>query len=266
MNNILIVFPLLSLLLFSGCDAFDIHPYDANIKGDKGLTYKNISRIEESTKDKNQIRFAVISDTQRWYDDMEDEIKSINKQPDIDFVVHCGDITDFGITKEFDWQQAVLNKLAMPYVVLLGNHDCIGNGKDVYRSMFGNENFSFVAGRTRFVCLDTNALEYDFSNPVPDLNYIKSFIGDTNTDNTIVAMHIKPQSEEFNNNVADTFQYLVRSLNGIMFCLCGHGHQTQKVDIFDDGILYYEICNAEKRQYYIFTINNGDYDCKTIDF
>ena len=95
MNNILIVFPLLSLLLFSGCDAFDIHPYDANIKGDKGLTYKNISRIEESTKDKNQIRFAVISDTQRWYDDMEDEIKSINKQPDIDFVVHCGDITNW---------------------------------------------------------------------------------------------------------------------------------------------------------------------------
>lgn len=257
---------LLMSLLLSACDVIDIHPYDARIKGETGLNDKNIQLIEKSTKDRYEIRFAVISDTQRWFDDMEDEVKSINTHGNIDFVIHCGDITDFGITKEFDWQQTVLKKLSMPYVVILGNHDCVGNGREVYRSMFGKENFTFTAGRTRFLCLDTNALEYDFSSPVPDLNMIESYIGDTTVDNTVVAMHVKPYSEEFNNNVAKSFQYLIRNLTSTMFCLCGHGHQTLAEDVFGDGIIYYEICNAAKRQYYIFTIKGNDYECEIVDF
>ncbi len=257
---------LLFSLLFVGCDLMDVHPYDGRIKGKKSIHLNNIARIEQATQGKSQIRFAVISDTQRWFDDMEDEVRSINQRGDIDFVVHCGDMTDFGITKEFDWQQSVMNKLSMPYVVLLGNHDCVGNGKEVYRSMFGKENFTFVAGRTRFICLDTNALEFDFSNPVPDLNYMESFIGDSTVDNTIVVMHVRPFSDEFNDNVGNAFQYLIRNFTHPLFCLCGHGHTTEVVDLFNDGILYYEIANAEKRQYYVFTVKGGQYDCETVDF
>jgi 3',5'-cyclic AMP phosphodiesterase CpdA len=57
-------------------------------------------------------------DTQGWFDDTKDMVKSINNHHTIDFVVHGGDITDFGITKEFEWQRDILNGLQVPYVVI----------------------------------------------------------------------------------------------------------------------------------------------------
>lgn len=257
---------LMALPLYCGCDIIDVHPYDGKIDGDTNINARNIERIEQLTDGKTEIRFAFISDTQRWYDETEDEVADINKRTDIDFVVHGGDLTDFGVTKEFEWQQRILNKLKAPYVVLLGNHDCIGSGKDVYRVMFGKENFSFVAGPTRFVCIDTNALEFDFSNPVPDFNFLRSFRGDTKSKNTIVAMHVGPYSDEFDDNVAVPFQYEVRNLKNTLCCIYGHGHTTEQNNIFGDGLMYYQITSAKGRQYYIFTVNETGYQYETIDY
>lgn len=259
---------LLSLLLCltASCDLIDVHPYDGKIDGDKDINARNIARIENNTRGKSQIRFAVISDTQRWYDETEDEVAHINRREDLDFVLHCGDLSDFGVTKEFEWQQRILNKLRVPYVVLLGNHDCIGSGKDVYRAMFGKENFSFVAGPTRFICLDTNALEFDFSNPVPDLMYIEGFRGDTESKNTIVTMHVSPYSDEFNNNVAKAFEEEVMSLKNPLCCIHGHGHATEAHELFGDGLMYYQITCAKDRQYYVFTVNENGYEYETISY
>lgn len=255
-----------ALLLLASCDLIDVHPYDGNIDGDTGINARNIARIEETLKDRTQIRFAFISDTQRWYDETEDEVASINARGDIDFVIHGGDLTDFAVTKEFEWQQKILNKLTMPYVVLLGNHDCIGSGKEVYRCMFGNENFSFLAGPTRFICLDTNALEYDFSNPVPDLGFIESFRGDTSCKNTIVVMHVGPFNDEFNNNVAKAFEYEILMLKNPLCCLYGHSHATEAHDLYGDGLMYYQITCASDRQYYVFTVDENGYTYETINY
>ena len=42
----------------------------------------------------------MISDTQRWYNSTEDVVKALNARGDIDFVIHGGDQSDFGVTKE----------------------------------------------------------------------------------------------------------------------------------------------------------------------
>lgn len=250
----------------ASCEVFDVHPYDGKIGGETQLNDRNTALIAERTRGKEEIRFAVISDTQRWYDEMEAAVRSINARGDIDFVLHCGDLSDFGITKEFEWQRSVMQKLDAPYAVLLGNHDCLGSGKEVFRTVFGRENFSFVAGGVRFICLDTNALEYDFSEPVPDLGYLKGFVGQDDVRASVVVMHIKPGDDEFNNNVNDAFHYYTRHLCNPLFAVCGHGHVTRTFEPFDDGFLYYEISCAKDRQYYVFTINDEGYDCQTIDY
>lgn len=33
-------------------------------------------------------------------------------------------------------------------------------------------NFSFCRERREIVCLNTNAIEYDYSHPVPDFNFL----------------------------------------------------------------------------------------------
>ena len=46
---------------------------------------------------------------------------------------------------------------AFTFVALLGNHDCLGTGNQSYQKIFGNPDFSFIAGKVNFVCLNTNA-------------------------------------------------------------------------------------------------------------
>ena len=115
MTNKLLFFVLLALC-FSGCDMLETHPYDVHITGERELTNKNIQLIENKMQGKKTIRFAMISDTQRWYNSTEDVVKALNARGDIDFVIHGGDQSDFGVTKEFIWMRDIFNKFQMPYV------------------------------------------------------------------------------------------------------------------------------------------------------
>ena len=117
----------------------EYHPYDLNISGEKDINAKNIARIEESTKGKREISFIVISDTQRWYDETVDAVNAINARNDIDFVLHTGDLSDFGARHEFELQRDILNKLKVPYVCIIGNHDCIATGEEAFRQIFGEK-------------------------------------------------------------------------------------------------------------------------------
>lgn len=259
-----------SLLIVTNLSScIDYHPYDVKISGEHNLTGKNINLIEKQMAGCDSMRFVLISDTQRWYDETNDAVESINARNDIDFVIHCGDISDFGLTKEFELQRDILQKLEMPYVVLLGNHDCLGTGEDAYVYIFGNPDFSFTAGDTHFVCLNTNAFEYDYSTAIPDFSFISSDRDSVpiNTRRTIVAMHAQPTSEQFNNNVSEIFEEEINEYPNLTFCMCGHGHHTQVNILFDDGIPYYEVGAAKMREYIVFTLKkDGGYSYEVVSY
>ena len=261
---------LLGCICMVSCDSvFDVHPYDVHVDGDKNINASNICKIEEATLSKYTFRFAVISDSHQWLSDLADEVNDINGRSDsIDFVVHLGDITDFGATQEFQWTREKLRKLKIPFVVLLGNHDCLGTGNQTYEVVFGTPDFSFIAGRVKFLCLNTNAIEYDYSRPVPNFDFIEEqcTADSLDFDRTVICMHAPPYSEQFNNNVAKVFNYYTHQMPGLMFCLYGHGHHTEQNDIYGDGTMYYEVASASKRQYYIFTITPTDYSYEIISF
>ena len=260
----------LMAVLLSACDkVFDVHPYDVRVKGEKGMNAKQVALIEKATLGKDTIRFAFISDTHQWFDDTKAEIRDINRRKDsIDFVVHGGDITDFGGTREFEWSRDLLKGLSVPFVTLLGNHDCLGTGNQSYEVIFGDPDFSFIAGGVKFVCLNTNAIEYDYSRPVPNLDFMEQETTKDGErfDRTVLCMHAPPYSEQFNNNVAKAFNFYTKLYPRLLFCLCGHGHQMEQHRFFDDGPIYYEVCNAPKRHYYIFTITHENYSYEIIDF
>lgn len=268
MRNKTAVYFLIAIIL-QGCDMFESHPYDGHIRGEVDINNRNISRIEESCKGKKTIRFAFISDTQRWYDETEAFVEALNKRDDIDFVIHGGDVADFGVTKEFLWMRDILNGLKVPYVVLLGNHDCLANGEEVFRKVFGNVNYSFLAGDTKFICLNTNALEYDYSNAVPDFEFMASQLEDNRPayEKTVVAMHVRPFADQFNNNVTNYFQDMVNSYKNTQFCIYGHEHKILMEDLFGDGIMYFQISNIGKRNYFLFTLKpENEYDYEAIAF
>lgn len=257
--------PLLCLLMGS-CDMIDYHPYDVRISGEKDINAKNIKKIEENCKDKSTIRFVTMGDSQRWYDETKSFVKHVNQRTDIDFVIHGGDISDFGVTDEFIWQRDIMNKLNVPYVVLLGNHDCIGTGEDAFHVIFGEPNFSFIAGRIKFVCLNTNAIEYDYSRPIPDFDFMEKEISDREEefDKTVLSMHVRPLCFEFNNNVSQVFQYYVKQFPEIQFCTAAHEHRLFEEDLFEDGIMYYMSDCMKHRNYNIFTITPTGYEHEVV--
>ena len=269
MKTLKITLALLLTIAFGGCDAFDYHPYDGHVSGETGINAKNIARIEKVCAGKTTIRFAVVSDTQRWYDETEDFVREINKRDDIDFVLHGGDVADFGLTKEYMWMRDILSSIQVPYVVVLGNHDCLANGEQVWRKIFGEPNFSFLAGDTKFVCLNTNALEFDYSRPIPDFNYIEKEQAEKRDghEKTVVVMHVPPYSDAFNNNVAKVFQRYIKEFTKLQFCINGHEHKVSITDIFDDGVIYYGTPNVGKRKYLLFTLKpNEEYDYEVVEF
>lgn len=255
-------------LFLVGCeDVFDYHPYDANITGETNINRKNINRIEEKCKGQTSFRFILTGDTQRWYDETEKFVNHINQRNDIDFVVHGGDFTEYGVTKEFIWQRDILNKLKVPYVGLIGNHDCLGSGKEAFNEIFGDVNFSFVAGNVKFVCLNTNAFEYDYSNPIPNFEFINNQKKDSvKVDKTIVVMHARPFSDQFNNNIARYFQQEILQLKNLQFCLNAHNHKVQTDNLFGDGLIYYSCDCIESRSYLLFTIKPQGYDYEVVHF
>lgn len=254
-------------LLLSSCDMLEIHPYDVNISGERGLTQKNIELIESSMSGRATVRFAMISDTQGAYDETLEAVKALNCE-NIDFVLNGGDLSDYGMPKEFMYQRDIHNKLKVPYLCVIGNHDCLGTGREAYEAVFGPLNFAFTAGDVRFICLNTNALEYDYTVPVPDFGFMERELADMSSEvkKTVFLMHVKPFEMVFNNNVAYAFQAYVNKFPGVQFSLYGHEHKFAADDLFDDGIIYYQCPNIKKGEYLIFTINadgTHQYELKT---
>ena len=263
-----------SLLLFSclwllaGCELIDYHPYDVRITGERDINARNIEKIEAACLGKETIRFVAMGDSQRWYDETEDFVNHLNQRDDIDFVIHGGDMSDFGLTDEFLWQRDIMNGLKVPYVALIGNHDYLGTGEETFRAVFGDPNFSFIAGRVKFICLNTNALENDYSVPVPDFQFIEDELHDRREDfdRTIFSMHVNPFSPDFNTNVRQVFQHYVRNAPGILFCTAAHDHHRSEDDLFGDGIMYYLSDCMENRNYYVFTITPDGHEREVVYF
>ncbi len=258
---------LLSLGL-AGCDLIDYHPYDVRISGETEVNAHNIAKIEVNCKGKKAIRFVTMGDSQRWYDETEDFVKEINKRDDIDFVIHGGDMSDFGLTKEFLWQRDIMNGLKIPYVALIGNHDCLGTGEDTYKKVFGPTNFSFIAGDIKFVCLNTNALEYDYSEPIPNFSFIEEELINRKDEfsKTVISMHAHPYADVFNDNVAKAFQYFITQYPGLQFCTAAHNHSFDDRILFDDNVHYIVSDCMKSRSYLVFTITPEKYEYELVKY
>jgi len=256
----------LLLLLTSCSDAFDIHPYDVNIKSERDINAKQIAKIKSAFADDDTLRVAFISDTHGWYSDASDQVDDMNQRDDIDFVIHCGDLTDTGTMKEYEWSYRILSRLRYPYVALIGNHDYLGTGDQIYNVMYGEMDFAFIASRIKFVCLNTNATEYDYMAAVPNFDFMEEEFTKDSTlfDRTVLVMHAPPYSDQFNNNVCKAFRRYLDFFPGLMCCVYGHNHNDKVSEIYGDGLVFYGIDSAEHRNYRIMTITADGYEMEQV--
>jgi hypothetical protein len=163
----------------------------------------------------------------------------------------------------------ILSQLTVPYVAFVGNHDLLGTGGEIYQVMYGALNFSFIYKGIKFVCLNTNALEFDYGTPVPDFDFIRKEIIDTlsgDYQQTIVMMHAEPGNVVFNNNVKYVFHEYLKRFRNLCFCLHAHEHHLMENDFFGDGIWYYGSDAIKNRNYLLFTVTRQGHSYEVVYF
>lgn len=267
LRKLVLTLSLPALLFTSACEKFEYSPNEVRLESEEqDLTRKNLDKIAALNLDKKTtFRFAVISDTQRFYDELDDAVAALKKRTDIDFLILTGDITDFGTTKEYRWINERLQQLNVPFLTVIGNHDCVGNGKKLYKAMYGPYDYTMNIGRNRFVFVNTNSLE--FSDPVPDLNFYRRALQDTaNFDQALVFAHIAPYDVDFDNNLEGEF---TRISNEHKVKVSIHGHQHGYVEpkkFYEDKVDYLIVGSVQRRGYEEVTVTGKQVTLKRIEF
>ncbi|WP_299703248.1 PQQ-binding-like beta-propeller repeat protein [uncultured Pontibacter sp.] len=95
-------------------------------------------------------QFAFVSDTHisnpTAQEDLERTIADINANPNLEFVVVTGDITEFGSDEELKQAKQIFDTLKKPWYIVPGNHDSnwSESGGNSFREVFGTETFAFT--------------------------------------------------------------------------------------------------------------------------
>ena len=86
-------------------------------------------------------------------DDLRQSIEDINANPDVDFTILSGDVTEFGDTKEFYLLQDILKDFRKPYFLIPGNHDVnwSENGCTMFDKIFQASHFCYDWQGVRFI-------------------------------------------------------------------------------------------------------------------
>ncbi|MBB6612584.1 metallophosphoesterase [Pontibacter sp. Tf4] len=256
-NKITLTTLVLSVMALQACDKFEYSPYEVRLNdNEKELNLKNIERIKaQNIPADATITFALISDTQGFYKETEATVNHLNKRNDVQFVLHNGDITDFGVLKEYRLINDRLSKLKFPLVTVIGNHDATNNGKQVYREMYGPYDFSFVAGHAKFIFLNTNNWEFD--GAAPNLAWLETELQDrANYKQVFVLSHIPPHDDSFGADKLMRYRELMDKYN-VSMSIHGHGHNFETYQYKEGGTKYMNVGDTQDKEYIVMRANGN---------
>ena len=265
LNNTLFLF--LTAFCFSCDGLFQYNPNQIILKdSEKNLTVKNLEKIKLLPQT-DTVRFIFMGDTQRWYDESADFVKSANSQRGISFVIHAGDISDFGLSQEFKWINEIMLQLKYPYVTVIGNHDLVANGPLVYKKMYGELDYSFEFGDNKFILINTNSREYVFDGSTPNLTWLQSQLNNNpGNKNAIVMAHVPPFDADFDPKMQEQYAHILSSDPNVKFTLYGHQHTFKEGTFYDDGVKYFVTTSMGARGYLIVTTWKSGYRVERIEF
>lgn len=241
----ILVFLLASSLPFTACSE-RLTPWSIKAPTEyQNLTERNLAKVQNLPEPQWPLRIALMGDPQGTPFDLEKVVSELNDRDDIQLVLVLGDLTDYGLLHEYIWAAERLEKLDVPYLTVVGNHDAIAHGKRLYEEMFGPFDYTFRYAGLKFVMFNNNQFEFGDT----DFGWLEQQIDS----DSITASHIPPvvdahRAEQVKlwkgNNVKAK---ILASL---------HGHRGGKTDFFhvEDEIPYYVVPKVAGVRYSLMTI------------
>jgi len=219
------------------------------------LTMENVGRIAEIEKalPGDGFTFAIIADTHSAYDELNLAVVALNADTSIRFLIVAGDITQYGLQKEYLWFLGILSHLRMPFVSVIGNHDALASGVSVYQRRLGALNYSFAFKGIKFVCINDNIWEFPFA--VPDFSWLEGELA-TATDNQklYVVSHIPPFGDQFDEPNKRRYVDLMARYH-VALSIHGHTHHySYDPSPYGDGVPYLVADKIQDRNYLKVTV------------
>lgn len=122
------------------------------------LNIENVKRIKTPVNP-SHFKFVVMGDNRGHHTIFNKAIKDALSH-DPDFIIHLGDLTREGKLRHYQKELSFIKeKIPIPFVFVIGNHDYYNNGFISYASIFGPLDFYFDIGKYRFLCIDNNFIE-----------------------------------------------------------------------------------------------------------
>ncbi len=258
--NMRIFFPILWLVCFiplSGCEKLEFSPNQAfSETSAQNLNRKNIDRLLATQDSNDTLTIAFIGDTQRFYDECELFVSAVNKTNGIDLVVIDGDLSQYGLEREFEWITRIFGKLHVPYIAVIGNHDMVGNGTNIFRQTFGELNYSFVYDSIKFVCHNTNSREYAFNGTVPDMGWLQQEMQTGAEVRTILPIsHVPPFDADFDKQLEPVYARTLKHSEKVSVSLHAHVHDYKDFYPYGDGVRYLNGYAMDERAYILVQIS-----------
>jgi predicted phosphodiesterase len=217
---------ILSLLLLIGC-APEYSPWQSN-PSKRDLTAKHLAWLE--SKNINvPFKVALTGDPQAVIGHFDRVKDAINARDDIDFAVVLGDITDRGLKREWDWAGDIIEEFDVPVLTVVGNHDGLNNAKDIYPTMFGPFNYTFMVDGLKFVMWNNNRYEWG----TPDFVWLANSVAGHRA---VVMSHQPPGNDAL--TPADNEEWSrIRGQGDVVASVHGHVHHYgYKHETYDEGV------------------------------
>lgn len=181
-------------------------------------------------------KFAFITDThigsETGAEDLRRTVKDINEDSTIKFVVHTGDVTEFGSDEEIRLAKQIMDSLNKPYYIIPGNHDAnwSESGSNTFKKVFGAETFAFKYAGFLFVGTGSGPNMRMGPGQIPRENvlWLDSILNvPTNKKLPIIFLNHYPQNSDLNNwyEVTDILRK-----KDIRIILHGHGHTDKRYE------------------------------------
>lgn len=251
------------VLLGSACFEYSPHAIVLD-PSERDLHAKALARLAAAPPPET-LRFAVLGDTQLRFEDAADAVDHLNRRADLAFVVQIGDIVHVGILPEFREMNEVLARLRVPYFVVIGIHEYLGNAEDIYGEMFGAPNLAFTFERTRFVLFDSNSREFGFDGTVPDLAWLAAQLSPDGThDRAALFSHVPPGSGDFDPALVKPYDALLGAQRSV---ISFHGHQERFSFEERAGTPVYVVDAVDGRSYLVATVvAGGGFEVERVSF
>jgi Icc protein len=183
------------------------------------------------TERASPFRFAVLSDVQEAIDRVSDVFEVVNREPDLDFLLGAGDLTEQGSDDELERFQTELQALGIPYYTTLGNHE-LRQSPCLFQQWFGRGSLSFEYRGARFTLIDSASATLD---PIV-YGWLDEWLSLGAGGLHVVAMHIPPRDPIGLRDVAfanrnEAAKLLARlARGGVDLTLYGHIHSYYRFE------------------------------------